>query len=88
MIFPAEDLDHPELGVVSPWSGQGFGFLGDVEGGVTDPTGEAAGHTVIAAGVRSEGSNGSNMDEVERPFWCRRSQGTDQRRGIDDDGDP
>lgn len=64
VIVPAEDLDHPELGVVSPWSGQGFGFLGDVEGGVTDPTGEAAGHTVIAAGVGSP-------KEVTAPTWTK-----------------
>ncbi|KAI2489189.1 hypothetical protein MHU86_25410 [Fragilaria crotonensis] len=37
MVVTRMSRYRPELGVASPWSGQGFGFLGEVEGGQLPP---------------------------------------------------
>lgn len=37
MVITRMSRYRPELGVASPWSGQGFGFLGEVEGGQLPP---------------------------------------------------
>ncbi|KAI2497675.1 hypothetical protein MHU86_16804 [Fragilaria crotonensis] len=84
MVISRLSRYRPELGVVSPWTGQGFGFLGEVEEGQLPPLVKLPDTMSLRQALAPKRGASTDVGGVELPFRSRRSRGSDPRRRAND----